>query len=294
VRRRSRWPLGAIALCAVLLGLVVAIAPWSGSNDFLARAAAALGPGSGGGVLYERWERTGPAGEGVRATNGPDQLWIEAGAPQRYRLVLQPSRAGEAAPANEAGLAAAYGVALGFVGRRGVLTRLRRTLAREPLEVGGQLQEREREEPTLTFVPPEELWSMRLSIEAQGTPPLPGPHEQLYPGADPVSALRAALVEGRAHDAGSSRLDGRAVERIDFDPQPLPADAPPLPPGVKLPHDSLHAYVEAGTLRPLEIANGESTYRILAYEHLPATRANLALTDVRAQHPDARVVHIRR
>jgi hypothetical protein len=288
VRHRKRGVLVAAGLCAALAGLFVAIAPWSSSDDLLSRAAAALAPGTGG-VLYERWEQTGRNGAGARVTYGPDQLWIEAGAPQRYRLRYEPARSGPF-PSGGVRLAATYGAVIGFGGYPEALDLLAAKLKGKALEIGGQVQERRRGEPTLTFIAPDQLWSLRLS--AEGTPSLPGPHESIYPGFDPVGALRAALVEGRAHDAGPTELEGRKLERIVFDPQPLPADAPPLPPGVKLRQRPTYAYVEADSLRPFEIVAGSTVYRILAYEHLPLTRANLALADIRARHPEAKVAHL--
>src|SRR5580700_1246265 len=49
--------LGGSAFClAVATIVLIVLAPWSGSSDFLARAAAALTPPGAGSVLYERWE----------------------------------------------------------------------------------------------------------------------------------------------------------------------------------------------------------------------------------------------
>ena len=51
-------------------------------------------------------------------------------------------------------------------------------------------------------------------------------------------------------------------------------------------------YVDPVTFYPVEIHNPEfrgvsSVVRYLTFEYLPRTPANLELTDIRAQHPDA-------
>jgi hypothetical protein len=179
----------------------------------------------------------------------------------------------------------------------GVLTRLRSALTGQPLELAGTVQAPRGKtnpgglQPTLTFLPPKELLWARLWVTLG--PSLPGPHDgTIENGADPVSALRAAITEGRARAAGTTRLDNRAVQRIDISlPQQPPADAPPLPPSHPVIHAEAHAYVEPKTFHPVEIVYGGLTYRFLAYKYLPATTANLALTDIHAQHPRARILN---
>jgi hypothetical protein len=308
-RRARRRVLGALALCAaVAAAAVVAAVPRGGSSDFLARAAAALTPGAGT-VLYERWEHTvtfkfEPGNperrvSGETATNGPDQLWIEGGFPRRYRVVLEPKRV--ALRPGGFGLASAYGVNIAFgccarnvEGRPSeLLDRLRRRLAGRPLEIGGTLEtprgERNEIRPTLTFLPPNELFRAHLQVFPLG-PSLPGPHDQnIEDGADPVGVLRAAIAEGRAHDAGAARFDGRVVRRIDFKlPEGPPAGVPAPRAGTPVIHAEAYAYVEPETLRPVEIVFGRDSWRFLAYEDLPATAANLALTNIEAQHRGAR------
>jgi hypothetical protein len=303
--RRLRRTLGVLALCAaVATGILIAVAPESGSSDFLARATAALTPKPGA-VLYERWEHIITPEPGNRsyphgATVGPEQLWIEDDSPHRYRAVLEPDTHLPASlgPA-ERGLAVTYGVNVGYVGRglnlatgqNEVLNRLQQGLAGS-LELGGATYQKMPGEvpPTLTFLSPNELLSARLEVTLG--PSLPGPHEQIIEnGTDPVSALRAAISEGRAHEAGSAQLDGRTVQRIDLDlPHHRPADAPPLPANAPVIHAEAYAYVEPKTFHPLEIVYGLDTYRFLAYAYLPATPANLALTNIQAQHPNATIV----
>jgi len=317
--RARRRVLGGAALCAaVAAAAVVAAAPWGGSSSFLARAAAALTPGAGT-VLYERWEHTvtfrfepgNPERRvyGETVTTGPDEMWAEGGFPRRYRAVFAAKRIalkpggdvqGSARSLRAQDLAAQslisdYGInTFSFSGNRAgfVLNRLRRGLAGRPLEIGGTLEtvggERNEIWPTLTFLPPDELFRAHLQV-ALG-PSLPGPHEEIIEsGADPVGVLRAALAEGRAYDSGAARFDGRAVRRIDFKlPEGPSAGAPSLPAGAPVIHVEAYAYVEPETLRPVEIVYGRDTYRFLAYEYLPATVANLALANIEAQHPGAR------
>jgi hypothetical protein len=102
-----------------------------------------------------------------------------------------------------------------------------------------------------------------------------------------VQGLRDAIDHGLAHDEGTTQLRGRTVERIRFDPPPdCDADQVCWP--------STYLYVDPETFYPVEIHNpgfrGVSwVTRFLTFEYLPRTTANLALTDLRAQHPDATV-----
>jgi hypothetical protein len=312
-RRRASRNAGVLAGLAVVAAAaaitVLALAPTSGSSDFLARAAAALAP-TRGTVLYERWETTiGPEAGNPEfqqaVTFGPDQLWIEGDHPRRYRTVLLPRNGAAERPGGGIDLAYTYGVTLGFAGSGfnphtgsvDVLSRLQRAIAGRPLELGGTADAPSGTThpgtvlPTLTLMRSNELLRARLRV-ALG-PSLPGPHDQIIEnGADPVDVLRSAILEGRARVTGTTRVAGRTVQRIDIHlPQQLPADAPPLPPGHPVFHAEAHAYVEPKTLHPVEIVFGRQRFRFLAYEYLPATTSNLALTDIHAQHPHARILN---
>jgi hypothetical protein len=293
-----------VALCAAAATIaVLALAPSGGSSAFLARAAAALAP-TRGTVLYERWETTitPEAGNPERrkaVTFGPEQLWIEGDHPHRYRTVLLPRSGSDGGRLGGSGLASTYGVNIGFAGfdADNVLVRVQRGIAGRPFELGGTVEAPRGKtnpgglQPTLTFLPSNDLLRARLKVVLG--PSLPGPHDQIIEnGADPVAALRAALTEGRARVAGTTRLSGHTVQRIDISlPQHPPADAPPLPPGHPVIHADAYAYVEPKTFHPVEIVFGGQTYRFLAYEYLPATTANMALTDIHAQHPRARILN---
>lgn len=109
------------------------------------------------------------------------------------------------------------------------------------------------------------------------------------PALDPVKAVRNAIRAGRAHDQGRTTLLGRTVERIRVDPcspnKPSSCTAPLAAVGG-------YAYVDPKTHYPVEIRpNGAGTIRFSTYEYLPRTAANLALTNIRAQHPHARVTN---
>ena len=125
-------------------------------------------------------------------------------------------------------------------------------------------------EPTLSFKAPKTL---RISPISVGFP------------ADPVQGLRDAIDQGLAHDEGTTQLGEWTVERIRIDPPPdCDADQVCLPPQ--------YVYVDPETFYPVEIHNPgfrgvSSVVRFLTFEYLPRTPANLALTDIRAQHPDA-------
>ena len=124
---------------------------------------------------------------------------------------------------------------------------------------------------TLVFEPPGVL---RVSQLMFNMPP------------DPVRVFRGAIGLGGAHDDGETELDGRSVHRIRFEPCP-DGDCP---------QEASYVYVDSETFYPVEIRapgyadSGKvsdivSSYR--TFEYLPRTAANLALTDIRAQHPDA-------
>jgi hypothetical protein len=144
-----------------------------------------------------------------------------------------------------------------------------------PAEIGGDLTER----PTLMFFPPDWLSYAPL---------------QYHTPYDPVGELREAISAGRARHDGQTTLAGRTVERIRVDPPsrcPFPSCREPR-----------YAYVDPETY---DLVQTESPYgmyvrgagqspwqfkvvaRYLTFEHLPRTAANLALTDIVAQHPNA-------
>lgn len=104
---------------------------------------------------------------------------------------------------------------------------------------------------------------------------------------DPAASVRDAIQEGRAHDEGEAQVGGRTVQRIRFE-CPL-GEACEGRPG--------YVYVDPETFLPvrMELPGGfnslgqrfDLVVRYGTFEYLPRTAANVALTDIRAQHPGA-------
>jgi hypothetical protein len=126
----------------------------------------------------------------------------------------------------------------------------------------------------LEFVPPNSLVVPHIFI---GVPP------------DPAAELRTSIREGSAHHVGTTQLGGRTVERIRVDCTQGPCEGGP---------PSYH-YVDPETYLPIQVVSPagfraswtderfDLVTRFSAFEYLPRTDANLALTDIRAQHPSA-------
>jgi hypothetical protein len=261
--------------------------PWSDSPGFLERAEAALAPPSDT-ILHMKWEVTSTVTDpACSVTRGPNEIWIDLAPPHKYRAILDdPPPAG----ADPRALACSSGTVR---------------------EVGGTVdpacspaeQSSCTTQDTLEFQPPNTLSVTPLQFVL---PP------------DPVTMLREAISAGTAHDEGKTQLGGRTVERIRID---LPS-APLFEPAVcAFPSCAVgHVYVDPETFHPVEM-QGPTMYvmpppdrgamippsaiteatgqfdpplaridvvdRYLTFEYLPRTEANLALTDIRAQHPNA-------
>jgi hypothetical protein len=136
-----------------------------------------------------------------------------------------------------------------------------------PTEIGGTFEPLQ----TLVFEPPSTLRVSQLLFKV---PP------------DPVRVFREAIDRGGAHDEGETELEGRIVRRIRVEPCPDP----------DCPREASYVYVDPNTFYPVEIRGpaysdaqkvGDLVSRYRTYEYLPRTEANLALTDIRAQHPEA-------
>jgi HYR domain len=279
---RGRWrlPLGRYRL---LLAATVTVAagaalfvssPWKTAPGFLGRVHAAVAPPSGS-ILHVKWELTSTARDlGCTVTHGPNEIWIDQTPPHRFRVLLN-----ERTFVNEP-FGGDYLRALACSG--GGTT----------AEIGGTFDpdwtprppslESGRSRPTLRFVPPN-----TLSFSYANWP---------FYFDDPVVDLREWLTSGRAHDEGTMQLDGRTVRRIRIDP---PSDCPVS----SCPSKPNYAYVDPESFYPVQIEcedcggialPGRPILRLhmvthfLAYEPLlPRTAANLALTNIRAQHPNA-------
>ena len=144
-----------------------------------------------------------------------------------------------------------------------------------PIEFGGT----QNTGGTLEFHPPNAL------IATQ--------HKAFVP-VDLVARLREAIGTGRAHDEGTTELYGRTVRRIRLDP---PTSCPEVWPRCQE-TASGYIYVDPETFYPVALETPGFTrgrgveilkIRYLEFEYLPRTAENLALTDIRAQHPKATV-----
>ena len=254
-RARRRLARNRLLLTSATLAVATAVALpfmalWSNSPGFLARAEAALTPPAGT-VLHMKWKVTSTSTEpACTVTRGPSEIWIDQTTPHRYRVLLN-DLPPDPANADPRALACSSGT---------------------PSELGGAFDTGQ----TLRFVSPSTLSANPLQF--------------VFP-LDPVTDLREAISAGRAHDEGKTQLDGRTVVRIRIDPPSGCTDPSCL-------RD--YWYVDPETFYPVEtvgpgaiappgrpVVRLHSVMHFLAFEYLPRTAANLALTDIQAQHPNA-------
>jgi hypothetical protein len=250
-RRPGRATLALAAAAGTAAASLFVSSPWKTSPGFLEQVQAALTP-TPGWILHMKYDLITISEDAGCTTTLRHEVWIDATPPHRYRAIVPVSPLPpDPANADPRELACPTGT---------------------PAEVGGEMGK----EPTLRFAPPN-----TLSI-------YPG---RLYFSWDPTADLRTAISEGRAHREGTTQLGGRTVERVRFDP-PASCSA-----GPHCPTEPEYGYFDPETLDPVrydyardpvfpQLRNLE---RYLAYEYLPRTDANLALTDIRAQHPDATI-----
>jgi len=246
---------GRIALAiAVLTGVAVAAlfvsSPWKTAPGFLEQVQAALTPPPGR-ILHVKWDATFTSEDPACTSTLKHEFWIDATPPHRYRAIV-PLPLGSAS-------ADPRGFPCVSSGR--------------PAEVGGDLGK-----PNLRFVPPNRLVRDRALYFSSVN-------------EDPWAFARKLIREGRAHREGTTQLDGRTVERVRFDPDPPSSCQVPG----HCPTEPSFGYFDPETLAPVAwdfppdpmVPGTRSRDRYLAYEYLPRTVDNLALTDIRAQHPDA-------
>jgi hypothetical protein len=248
-RRRNRLLFAASTLAIAAAASLLTTTPWSSSPSFVERAEAALRPPAGS-ILHQKWVVTTTSEAfGCTVRHRPNESWLDQAPPHQYRLVL-----------NVPPPPAASRLALACGNPRGP-------------ELGGTLDS----PTTLEFVFPSTL--------------RPRPRTGLP--IDPVADLRQRLAAGTAHKAERTTAWGRTVERIRIDPEPGCASQ-----GCSWAPSEW--WVDPQTLQPVGMMGiggisgpGRRTIRLrvvgrfLAYEYLPRTAENLALTDIRAQHPDA-------
>jgi hypothetical protein len=253
--RPRRVALGAAVLVGAVAVALFVTAPWSRTPGFLERAQAALVPPTGS-ILHFSWvDRTSVPGFGCTSSMKVE-LWIDGRPPNRYRaLVTVP----KVRPTMDV--------------RAYVCPR-----TSEQLELGSQVEATQR---GLLFVAPNTLVRTNSAV-------LPVP-------ADPVADLRLAIRDGRAHDEGRTKLEGRTVERIRIDPEPY------CPRIMRCRKHPSYAYVDPETFTPVReeipgtVGGGPLKHGIpvdivrsyRAFEYLARNPADLALTSIRAQHPHA-------
>jgi hypothetical protein len=256
---RSRLVLATATLAIAAAVALLVTAPWDSSPGFLVRAQAALTRADT--VLHMTMETTSTWTRPIcTVTRGRVEVWIDGTRPHSYRVVqndFAPDRVNgdQPTPACSNGTAS---------------------------EQGGTYES----DKALRFVPPNRLSANVIQFR--------------FP-LDPVSDLRAAISAGRAHDEGKTQVDGRTVERVRIDPSPACARL------ANCPRQPLYLYVDPVTFYPVatesttsqaEIVGGargssnrqvrvRDVTRYLMFEYLPRSAANLALTDIQAQHPDA-------
>jgi hypothetical protein len=252
-RLRNRLLLAAAALPVAAAVALFFTAPWKSSPGFLERAQAALAPPEGS-VLHLRWRETHISkGLGCTVTLDPTELWADQTPPHRYRKIWWQPPPPAIQNADSRTVACNHNGGAIEIGGVGTLS------------------------TPLVFVPPNTLRTADGVIT--GFTP------------DPVAKLREAIADGSAHDEGAVELDGRTVRRIRIGHRC--ADRPCAD----------YAYVDPETFAFVREewpagfgfapGPGPETFYFdvvldyLAFEYLPRTQANLALTDIRAQHPDA-------
>lgn len=268
-RRVARHRYGVLAFAAALVvasaTALFFLAPWASSPGFLERAQAALTP-SAGTILHYKWQETRTWTQfSCTVTERPSEIWIDQTYPRKYRALL----GHRPASSDEQHVVVVDDGPTTEDPRKQICSRGR------PAEIGGDLTEL----PTLMFFPPDSVSYAPL---------------QYYTPYDPVGELREAISAGRAHHDGQTTLAGRTVERIRIDP---PSRCP-----FHSCREPSYAYVDPESYDLVQTESPYGAYvlqgrsltwqfkvvtRYLTFEYLPRTAANLALTDIVAQHPNA-------
>jgi hypothetical protein len=101
---------------------------------------------------------------------------------------------------------------------------------------------------------------------------------------DPIAEVRQRLDEGRARVLGTAQVNGVDTYKIQFAEKDGGFTS-----------QSLVAYVDQHTYRPVLLSDPQRngtvvTLRVVTFEYLPATSANLQSLSLAARHPGAQVV----
>lgn len=290
-RRRSWWLVPIAAAAAASAAALLLAAPWTGGPSIVAKASAAISPGSAADVLHERASFMPPfvatclvGGKVVRAgephcpkpSPWSIELWVGGGTGQRSFRAITRRPPPRGASTHFVLAAVPFGdVVAGTSGRLRLL------------EIGGSLGPAHVDD-ALVY----QRYSNTLLRFTQAPTAIPSD------AFDPVALVRRALATGHAHVMGDAVVDGREVRAIDVRLRDLDGH-----PG------SATYYVDRTTYAPVEIvyhhvddlrfpyvpvfdpgAPSADTVRFSTFERLSATADARALTDIRAQHPTAKVV----
>ena len=256
---RNRLLLTAATVAVAAATALFFTAPWKTRRGFSGerRRRSRRPPGS---ILHMKWELTPTSTDPTcTVTHGPNEIWIDQTAPHRYRVLLTILRRRRSARARVLGEAASSWDV------RSVARRLLRP--RKPADP-----------------------QVRAAEHAERQ------HGAVVYPVDPVKDLRERSAQDAHMMRARRNLTGARSRRIRIDPPsgcPDPSGCPRKP---------IYAYVDPETFfrskssartaeSSLYPANPSCDFhmvtRYLTFELLPRTDENLALTDIRAQHPDA-------
>jgi hypothetical protein len=245
-------------------------APWSSSSpSFVERAEAALTPPEGM-ILHQKWVQTVISSNPRCTVRFAGELWLDAYAEriggQRYRAVLRDPF-----------------LPYPFKDRQTPLCS-----RGSEYEVGGIV-----DGSLIRFVPPKRLVGMPKEAPRLLRGGGSGRASDRGRVSDPVERLRLALRLKEVRDEGKTRRDGRTVERIRFGGGILGGGIAYVDPDtfypVEIEVSNQPSAAEAAALRRAGVVlhNPRVVTRFALWEYLPRTAANVALTDIRAQHPNA-------
>lgn len=252
---RRLLPIGAAVAVAAAAALFLTT-PWSSSPGLLAKAAAALTVPPGR-ILHEKWTEAErlllPDGRTCTGKSA-GEFWIDEPT-NRFRAVMRDPNAPYPHPPTLA-------------------EKMKEACkpAEPAYEIGGHVLGT----GGFQFVPPNRLGRVAPDVIAFGG----GPY-------DPAGSLRRALRSGHARDRGETELNGRTVELIT---ERYCLNRAGGSGSACTQRGTDRFYVDPKTYYPVKVvtATGD-VIRFAAYEYLPRTEANLALTNIRAQHPHARI-----